>query len=80
MEKENYGSPLMKKLITQAQFLGVKVVANLDIMDSLWHVEDHNDEVHILPTAAAACWFVKGMILNAQNQISVLYNAMDTRL
>jgi len=53
MEKENYGSPLMKKLITQAQFLGVKVVANLDIMDSLWHVEDHNDEVHILPTQCA---------------------------
>jgi len=80
MEKESYGSPLMKKLITEAQFLGVKVVANLDIMDSLWHVEDHNDEVHILPSAAAACWFVRGMILNAQNQISVLYNAMDTRL
>jgi len=71
MEKESYGSPLMKKLVIEAQFLGVKVVANRDLIDGLWHVEDHNDEVHILPTAAAACWFVRGMQCAKSNLCSV---------
>jgi len=82
MEKENYGTPLMKKLILEAQSLGIKVSAGRDIMTSLWVVV-HDGSNYVFPRKAgvsAACWFIKGMILNAQNQISVMMAVQNTKL
>jgi hypothetical protein len=82
MEKESYGAPLMKKLILEAQSLGIKVSANRDLMTGLWVVV-HDGSAYTFPTKAgvsAACWFIRGMTINAQNQISVMLAVQDTRL
>ncbi len=71
--QENYGAPLMKKLVLEAQSLGIKVSAGRDLMTSLWVVL-HDGTNHIFPTkagAAGACWFLKGMIANAKHQMLV---------
>lgn len=81
-EKESYGAPLMRKLVLEAQSLHIKVSANRDLMSKLWVVQ-HDGTSHIFPTcagAAGACWFVRGMIVNAKNQISVMLAAQATGL
>ena len=82
INKETYGAPLMKKLIIEAQSLGIKVSANRDIMTTLWNVV-HDGAIYTFPAcagAAGACWFVKGMLVNAKNQISVQLAVQDTHL
>lgn len=78
MVKENYGTPLMRRLVNEARTLGIKVNANRDL-DGIWTII-HEGEEYIIPKkggAAAACWCVRGMILNAMHQISVI-NLMHT--
>jgi hypothetical protein len=70
--KENYGAPMMRELVLQAQGMGIKVKAGRDIITRLWEVR-LDGEVIEFPTkagAAGACCFMKGLIKGAKQSLS----------
>ena len=75
MEKENYGRPLLRKLVIEALSLGMdfSFVRDMDANFIIMHKHQNFtvDEYHP-PTAAAACWLLKGAIAAAKSEISAL--------
>jgi hypothetical protein len=65
--KVSYGRPLLKKLTEQARRLGNNIGFYID--DSGKYVIRDGLEIHRPPTAAAACFFMKGVISSSKNQL-----------
>lgn len=64
--KKTFGRPLLKKLVVEAQSLGVSVDFHID-MNGHYIVRTAR-AASPAPTAAAACYFVRGMIDLARHQ------------
>lgn len=78
MEKEKYGRILLKKLVIEASLLGIEFsfVADMDGNYIVMHkIGDFTVKEYHPPSAAAACWMLKGAIAAAKAQVSVLMNA-----
>jgi hypothetical protein len=58
--KVNYGRPLLRNLVATANAMNINVSFIID-MDRHYVVK-FNNRNYYPPTAAAACWFVEGII------------------
>jgi len=78
--KKKYGRQVLKNLVMEARSLGVEVSFHKDMDDNYIIVHKivsagHNvpsvarDEEHRPPSAATACWMLKGMIASAKSQL-----------
>ena len=79
--KENYGAPLLRKLVEEANGLGIAVSFWKD-MEGKYILTLEHDEF-ICPkngSISMACWFVRGMITVHNADISALMAASNTRL
>lgn len=71
LAKVNYGRPLMRKLVGEANSLGIAVSFYND-QDGRYVIKTTNG-VSFPPTAAAACHFVMGMIELAKIRHACLF-------
>jgi len=79
--KENYGTPLMRKLVGEAQSMGIVVSFYSDMEGK--YIVIHNSKEYVFPTkagAAAVVWFLRGLNEMAKSQISSLMAAHNTKL
>ena len=80
-KKENYGAPLLRKLVKEANGIGIAVSFWKD-MEGKYVVTLEHDEF-VCPkngSIAMACWFVRGMITAHVANISVVMTAHNNKL
>jgi len=69
--KENYGTPLMDKLVSEATSIGVRLSYWKD-MDRKYIVIFNSME-YVMPkgiSASACCWFMRGLVEMAKSQLA----------
>jgi len=69
--KVNYGRPLLRCLVQEANEMGISVDFHID-KDGRYVIKTPHD-INVPPTAASACFFVKGMIALAEVKQNSLF-------